>query len=863
VSITAGDTDTTFNADVVLDGLTLTAAGTVTFGDETSDRLTISSALTAITTAAANQAITVNSATTLESDLTISAGNAEIELNGTVDGNQNLVLNTTGITDINGEIGNATPLDTLITDVDGTTTFHADATAVSGRELDFNDDVVLGDDVVMNGTTLIDFAKTVNSDDTARDLTLNSPVTGFHGVVGGTDALDTLITDAAGTTTFHAGATAVSGSELNFNDDVVLGDNVIITGTTTATFRSTVNGPHDLTLVVSGPTTFGGAVGLNTAIGDGTGAAITINSTGATEFQSTVATAAGITQADSADRVTFRDDVSIAAGDTNTTFNADVVLDGLTLTAAGTVTFGDETTDALTISAALTTITTADENQAITVNSATTMNADLTVSAGNAEIELNGTVDGNHDLILNTTGITDINGEIGCTIPIASITTNVGGTVQIGADITAQGGTMTFNDAVVLDTQAITLIDSGGSGVIFNSSVDGSQVLILIVTGQTTFGGAVGGTDPLTTLSVSGPTQLDGGSVTTKGTQTYHGAVTLGANTTLTGTTIHFPDDSTSTVAGPFGLEIYGNANFQAPVGVGWLMVRGATQMGAGHVGTMGNQTYFGVVSLGKHTTMSVRTVSFWFPISGGFALSIGGDAHCYDSAFIFYMEVSGEFNGPCSQYWRHRGSGGGGTGAPAIIPQLTQVGPVVEQVVIPVTGTDPVQLNQYQPSILVSNPIPSDGSQIPNGDGNLVIIPDGIGDTATIVPELPESVPNLPDDVEIISAMTLSIFDGEETVDVITGDEPIILSFAIPPDMNGSEFKIIYWDPTLDNGLGGWIELEMEMMTWDPTLNNGLGGWTNSMSPLFDHVPAPVGLEQRIGVQVDFTGLFVLVAKD
>ena len=48
----------------------------------------------------------------------------------------------------------------------------------------------------------------------------------------------------------------------------------------------------------------------------------------------------------------------------------------------------------------------------------------------------------------------------------------------------------------------------------------------------------MGATDSLSSLTVSGTSAIDGGSVTTTGIQTYTGAATLGQNTTLIGTVV-------------------------------------------------------------------------------------------------------------------------------------------------------------------------------------------------------------------------------------------------------------------------------------------------------------------------------------
>ncbi|NDK17346.1 MAG: hypothetical protein GW911_35415, partial [Armatimonadetes bacterium] len=133
-----------------------------------------------------------------------------------------------------GIVGGTSLLDVLTTDADGTTTI--DTTAVSGAVLDFNDDVVASQDTTLTGTTSTDFAKTLNSDATARDVTLNSPTTMFHGIVGGTSPLEVLTTDAAGTTTVDT--TAVTGAVLDFNDDVVTTVASTLTGTTLIDFAA-------------------------------------------------------------------------------------------------------------------------------------------------------------------------------------------------------------------------------------------------------------------------------------------------------------------------------------------------------------------------------------------------------------------------------------------------------------------------------------------------------------------------------------------------------------------------------------------------------------------------------------------------
>ena len=157
--------------------------------------------------------------------------------------------------------------------------------------------------------------------------------------------------------------------------------------------------------------------------GDATGAAITINS-GATTFNSTLATASGIT---SAANVTFKDDVTIAAGDTATTLNGNTTFDKatqLTFTAGGNATFGDAGTDQVTLASGPVTITTAAANTNQVYNAKVDGARDLTLAAGTGTITFNAAVGG-------TNAIGDATG--------AAITINSGATTFNSTLATASG----------------------------------------------------------------------------------------------------------------------------------------------------------------------------------------------------------------------------------------------------------------------------------------------------------------------------------------------------------------------------------------------------------------------------------------
>jgi len=137
--------------------------------------------------------------------------------------------------------------------------------------------------------------------------------------------------------------------------------------------------------------------------------------------------------------------------------------------------------------------------------------------------------------------------------------TATGGTVQLGESVTSGGGAQTYNSAV--DLKATTTLSAGAGAIDFKGTVDSPATaygLTANSTGATTFRGAVGGANALLSLTTNagGTAVLNGGSVTTSGAQTYNDPVTLGVNTTLTGTALTLAN----TVNGGFTLTLNGSA---------------------------------------------------------------------------------------------------------------------------------------------------------------------------------------------------------------------------------------------------------------------------------------------------------------
>jgi hypothetical protein len=518
---------------------------------------------------------------------------------------------------------------------------------------------VLSLDTTLSGHD-ITFAQTVNSDGTARVLTVNSNNTGtttFGGAVGGTSALAALTTNADGTTRINGGsvATAVTGGNQTFNDWVVLGADTTFSGRNIA-FNSTLDSDSAATprsVVVnsnnSGTTTFGGAVGASAIL-----ASVTTNADGTTVISGGVIN----TVAATGDQ-TFNDVAVVLGADTTLSGN-DITFVGTIESAStaraltvnsgnnGTTTFGGSVGTAGPLLASITTnadgttringgsmrTVTADGDQIF--NDAVVLGANTTFS-GN-DITFAGTLNSDSagtprlaTVNSNNSGVTTFGLAVGGTFALQALTTNADGTTHInGGSVTtvAVGGDQTFNDPVVLGADTtfsghsitfVTTLDSDSAAtprsVLVNSNNNGT----------TTFGAAAGGNALLAsvTTNADGTTRI-AGSVTTvaaSGDQTYNDVVALGADVTLSGNDITFAstiESDTTARALTVNSNNSGITTFTGSVGTPGLALAslttnadGETRINGGAVRTTGDQAYDDVVVLGANTILTGNDIAF------------------------------------------------------------------------------------------------------------------------------------------------------------------------------------------------------------------------------------------------------------
>jgi filamentous hemagglutinin family protein len=428
-------------------------------------------------------------------------------------------------------------------------------------------------------------------------------------------------------------STGTSPGAITFLSPVSVGTSLTIsTVNSPVVFASSVDGNSNVSatsnLTVNagtGTTTFTGTVGQVTPLGNGTGAAIVLQGSGATTFDSTVQARSGIT---AAGPVTFDGNVTLADGNTGSTFDALVTSGGSTgntLSGYGGLAFDGGLTVAGGPVSVLSNGGTISFGAPVGGAENLTLNA-LSGGAGTvtglSEIGPNSTL-----TALNVTGETlslpsgglAVAGPMTFTAP-DGITVNG----NVGSGASPASGAITFMSPVTLATGPVEISDANAP-VIFNGTVDGAEPLSITAgTGTVAFNGAVGAATPLASLAVlgGGSVTLDTPSVTTTGEQFYAAPVTLAVNSTLTGDDVQFQ----STLTGPYALTVNdsGTTTFGGVTQLASLAstASGGIDLNTSSVTTTGAQTYDGPVTLGANAVLTGAGITFNGTVDGAFALA-------------------------------------------------------------------------------------------------------------------------------------------------------------------------------------------------------------------------------------------------
>jgi filamentous hemagglutinin family protein len=445
--------------------------------------------------------------------------------------------------------------------------------------------------IALNGGASGGFALNINTSGTTR--------------LGGTINVGSITTDAGGTVELP-GLVTTSGSQ-TYNDAAVLvaATTLTSTGGGVVGLNGGASGAYDLTINTAGVTTLGGGINVATITTDAAGSVSlsgNITTTGAQTYHD-AATLTGATTLTSSSS----GNVSLQRGVTGP-FDLAVNTSGVTQLGGG-ISVASITTDAggsVELGGRITTSGAQTYNENAVLTGGTT----LTSTAGGT-VGLQSGVSGPFDLVVNTSGAT----ELGGTVSLGSITTDAGGTVKLAGTVTTTGA-QTYNDAAVLGA-ATTLTSSGGAAVAFNGGASGAYDLTINTAGVTTLGGGINVAS--ITTDAAGSVSLSG-NITTTGAQTYNDAATLTGATTLSSTGGGaLALKSGATGAFDLALNTSGATQLAGTVNLGSITTdAGGTVELPGTVTTSGAQSYNDAVVLGAATTL-VST--------GGGAVSIKGGA--------------------------------------------------------------------------------------------------------------------------------------------------------------------------------------------------------------------------------------------
>ena len=228
------------------------------------------------------------------------------------------------------------------------------------------------------------------------------------------------------------------------------------------------------------------------------------------------------------------------------------------------------------------------------------------------------------------------------------------------------------------------------------------------------------------------------------------------------------------------------------------------------------------------------------------------------------------------------------GTESTQSVPGLSLLVVRVYTLVTVLRSGEPVWLHPQFINILVVNPSAQ------------VMLSAGSGAVADIITGTVASLPfALPSGYQFVASLNVAIFDENgATLKKLPPGSWMNLSFVLPDNYASQTFMLLYWDETLNDGMGAWVELPIQILFgdaasnenlteivtyyryWDASANAGLGEWLtitasgkfwdalfgDTLGGWFESSVAADETIQPAAVlagQSNFTGTFVLVAID
>lgn len=505
----------------------------------------------------------------------------------------NLTVTTSGKTSFE----NTVTLNSLQTDGGGVTAIDG-GNVTTGSYQWYFDAVTLGaPNTLLKAGSDVFFYSTV---DGASNLSVQSPgKTWFDGIVGGKVKLTSLTTDAPGSTAIDGGSITTTGAQF-FGDPVTMGASKtsLTAAGGPITFGQTLDGDSNLTLTSNALATFGGKVGAKLPLSSLTvnaqaeidgGVVDTVTNptggiTGAQVYNKAVAIngphANGPAIHDvnpvsfgAGGPITFVSTLNGPAGSSDllltspalTTFGGTVNIGSIEVLKGPSEIDGGSVTTHGTGSLAGSSLAVGQYYRGDVTIDGTQTNAALTDSTG--AITFAGSLDGsiasgqsrNTNLTVHTTGLTTFDGAVTLgslnvdTGPVeidgGAITTAGSGTVNgVGQVGQYYGNVATLNgnhaaDPNITLSANVTLSDSNGGSITFNRTLSGAQASgqqtdshLTVDTGSLAHFMQAVTLGSLNVSNANGTTSIDGGQVTTSGSQTFNNLVTINASTTFAST---------------------------------------------------------------------------------------------------------------------------------------------------------------------------------------------------------------------------------------------------------------------------------------------------------------------------------------
>ncbi|MBE9226312.1 CHAT domain-containing protein [Phormidium sp. LEGE 05292] len=566
--------------------------GAITGTDDSSITLSGKSNLNAnITTV--DRDINLKGSVILGKDVTLSTGvtaGGNISVDGTIDGNQKLTLETgTGDINLNGAVGSSTPLNDFVIDSSKNVTAKS-ITAASITQKAGTGVTTLGDlntnsasGINLTGNSFVFNGKVTTTNNGGFTISNASPMT-LNAAIFNLDGAFKQVGEGA---VSLAGKLTTTNDDISFKSAVTLiGDTSLDTGAGIGdiTFNNPVDGKANLTLNAGiGKINLAGAVGSNQRIGD-----LVIDS--ASDVNANTITAASITQKAGTGVTTLGDLNTNSASGINLTGNSFVFNGKVTTTNNGGFTISNASP--MTLNAAIFNLDGAFKqvgegavslagkltttNDDISFKSAVTLIGDtsLDTGAGIGDITFNNPVDGKANLTLNA-GIGKINlaGAVGSNQRIGDLVidsaSDVNANTITAASITQKAGTgvTTLGD---LNTNSASGINLTGNSFVFNGKVTTTNNGGLTISNASpiNLNAAIFNLDGAFKQVGEGAVSLAGKLTTTNDDISFKSAVTLIGDTTLdTGVGI---GDIT------FNNPVDGKANLTLNAGIGKINLAGA-----------------------------------------------------------------------------------------------------------------------------------------------------------------------------------------------------------------------------------------------------------------------------------------------